>query len=118
MGVLTVIVLGCVALLSSSSSALDSNRKQVVDKLENRLFQILLAAGDKLKEEQQDLSAWGKRGACRWIGTAPFCDPGDCNSDEYLAGSDLYAGGARCWSGIKKKCCGGPRPAHWTEIIG
>ncbi|CAH1266711.1 Hypp3541 [Branchiostoma lanceolatum] len=97
MGVLTVIVLGCVALLSSSSSALDSNRKQaeVVEKLENRLLQILLAA-------------------CRWIGTAPLCDPGDCNSDEYLAGSDLYAGGARCWTGIKKKCCGGPRPAHWT----
>ncbi|XP_066287525.1 uncharacterized protein [Branchiostoma lanceolatum] len=126
MRVLGVIVLGCVALLSSSSSALGSNRKQaeVVDKLENRLLQILLAAGDK--EEQQDLSEWGNREAggdnkeqqdlsdhemvkrgCRWIGTGPFCYPRDCYSWEYQAESSPCSA-----AGIKKKCCAGADPAH------
>ncbi|XP_066287518.1 uncharacterized protein [Branchiostoma lanceolatum] len=107
MRVLGVIVLGCVALLSSSSSALGSNQKQaeVVDKLENRLLQILLAAGDK--EGQQDLSEWRNREGCRWIGTGPFCYPRDCNSWEYQAESSPCEA-----AGIKKKCCAGADPAH------
>ncbi|XP_066287534.1 uncharacterized protein [Branchiostoma lanceolatum] len=114
MKVVGVIVLGCVALLFSSSSAVDSDQKQaeVVDKLEKSILQILLEVGDK---EQKDRSEEGdvNYSACDWYGTAPFCD-GSCPNVRKAAVEWSKCGDGRCcWTGQKVKCCatwesGGP----------
>ncbi|XP_066287520.1 uncharacterized protein [Branchiostoma lanceolatum] len=100
MKVVGVIVLGCVALLFSSSSAVDSDQKQaeVVDKLEKSILQILLEVGDK--EEQKDREYY----ACRWYGTSPFCD-GSCPNVKTAVERDECGDGACCWTGQKVKCC-------------
>ncbi|XP_066287529.1 uncharacterized protein [Branchiostoma lanceolatum] len=107
MKVVGVIVLGCVALLFSSSSAVDSDQKQaeVVDKLEKSILQILLEVGDK--EEQKDRSE--EDSACRWYGTAPFCGGSCLNFQKAVKWTDC-GDGACCWTGQKVKCC--PKAIH------
>ncbi|XP_078600710.1 uncharacterized protein LOC144875847 isoform X2 [Branchiostoma floridae x Branchiostoma japonicum] len=55
MGVLTVILLGCAALLSASSSAETSQKQaEAINRLENRLLQILEGVDDKTQKQGVD----------------------------------------------------------------
>ncbi|KAI8520941.1 hypothetical protein Bbelb_006950, partial [Branchiostoma belcheri] len=44
------------------------------------------------------------RQTCYWEGTAPFCNPGGCDSGIQVASSSC-GDGACCWTGHKIKCC-------------
>ncbi|XP_078659644.1 uncharacterized protein LOC144904557 [Branchiostoma floridae x Branchiostoma belcheri] len=46
------------------------------------------------------------RQTCYWEGTAPFCNPGGCDSGIQVA-SGSCGDGACCWTGHKIKCCNG-----------
>lgn len=42
---------------------------------------------------------------CHHIGTAPFCNPGNCPDGFYETGRDESGFGERCLTGLKKRCC-------------
>ncbi|XP_019614687.1 PREDICTED: uncharacterized protein LOC109462574 [Branchiostoma belcheri] len=50
---------------------------------------------------------------CHWEGTAPFCDPGDCDIGTYVR-SDNCGDGNCCFTGQKIYCC---VAAEWLEVF-
>ncbi|XP_078603946.1 uncharacterized protein LOC144877774 [Branchiostoma floridae x Branchiostoma japonicum] len=57
-------------------------------------------------------SIGGTARECHWEGTAPFCDPGDCESGTYVRSDDCGDGDC-CLTGQKIYCCTGAPQCYW-----